>query len=116
MKSENQNPRSEIQNQRRSWVRQTLGALLGAGVGWLAAGFAPRWGLTLREPTRLVLWGAALGALLASLDRFILAGSRLSGRTGKQAALLNFALALLGGAVIFGLLLGILYLVGLFLP
>lgn len=105
---------SSLWGRRGSWMRQLTGALLGAFVGQVVASVAPRWGIAVSDPGALVLWGAAIGALLASLERFARAGSYLTGRKDKDSMFVNLLIALLGIALIFGLLLGALALIGSF--
>lgn len=65
-----------------SWNRQLLGTLAGAALGWGLLSLFP--GLAQRfNALTIVLWCAALGAVLANLDGFTRAGAALT-RSDKR--------------------------------
>ncbi|HOT91064.1 MAG TPA: hypothetical protein PLJ78_02790 [Anaerolineae bacterium] len=97
----------------KGWGQQLLGAVIGA----LAMGVVTQIGASLGwEPanrTALLFIGAAAGAVLFDLDRFALAGSRLTRRTeGRGIRLLNILIALLGMAIVGGLVIALTSLIG----
>lgn len=95
-----------------SWGRQIVGGLAGAVLGWGAVQVGPLVGWRPTDPALPILWGAALGAALTSLGGFVAAGSRLTGRQGRQALWINLLAALLAVIVLFALAAGTLALVG----
>lgn len=96
------------------WGQQILGGLIGALVVALAmqiGSTALGWAIVDRTP--LLLAGAALGAILSSLDRFASAGARLTGKKeGRGARLLNVIVGVLGMLVLIGLVWVLVALVG----
>lgn len=72
------------------WMRQWVGAFTGAALGWLMTVLFPDLALRFSVLT-VVLWGAAIGALLASLGWFVRAGAVLTRRTNPW---LNLAVGL----------------------
>ncbi len=56
------------------WMRQWVGAFTGAALGWLMTVLFPDLALRFSVLT-VVLWGAAIGALLTSLGWFVRRGS-----------------------------------------
>ena len=94
---------SSFKQDNRKWGRQWVGGFAGAAVGWALTYVFP--GITERfSLISMLLWGAAIGAALASLDSFEKAGAALTRRENK-------ALNLLVGLGIPALLLIILFLV-----
>lgn len=97
----------------RGWGQQMIGALIGALVMVVAMQIGPSFGWQPANRTMPFLIGGTVGALLFSLDRLALAGSRLTRRTeGLGARMLNVLIALLGMAVITGLVLALSALIG----
>ena len=94
---------SSFKRDNRKWGRQWVGGFAGAAAGWALTyafpGIVERFSLF-----SVLLWGAAIGAALASLDSFEKAGAALTRRDNK-------ALNLLVGLGIPALLLIILFLV-----
>jgi hypothetical protein len=72
------------------WMRQWVGAFAGAAVGWLLTTQFPELAQRFSVLT-IVLWGAAIGALLTSLGWFLRAGAALTRRTNPW---LNLAVGL----------------------
>lgn len=87
----------------KKWGRQWVGIFGGAAIGWalilVIPGLEERFGML-----SILLWSAAIGGILTSLDGFMRAGAALTRRD-------NRALNLLVGLGIPFLLLVVLYLV-----
>ncbi len=64
------------------WGRQLVGAVIGALVLWGLGQFG-LWAET--APGALLLWGGAIGALLASSEGLVRAGGKLTGREADSA-------------------------------
>jgi hypothetical protein len=87
----------------KKWGRQWVGVFGGAAVGWALMNIFP--GLEARfGMLAVLLWSAAIGGVLTSLDGFVKAGAALTRRDNR---ILNFFV----GLGIPALLLLILYLV-----
>lgn len=97
-----------IHNER--WPRQLAGAVLGALILWGLGQFG-LWPTT--EAWALLLWGGAIGALLASSDELVYAGSKLTGRASDTARWrwLNGLLALVALWLLVALLLVVAHLI-----
>lgn len=82
----------------RGWGKQLLGALAGTLVMAIALQVGSSLGWQPPENrTMMLLIGGAIGATLFALDRFELAGSRLTRRTeGPSARIINTLVGLLG--------------------
>jgi hypothetical protein len=87
--------------------RQVVGALIGGAVIWVLATVARQFGWQGDNTTRYVLWGAMVGGLIGGSETLIAAGRRL---TRRDNAWLNMAVALLGMAVIAGVIYGLAFL------
>lgn len=95
-----------------SWGRQLAGAALGAGLAWVLAPLGQKVGLyTSYALDQVLLWGAFLGAMVASLSGLVLAGAQLTGRRDPRAFALNLAVTL--GVMLVLLLLALLVAWGL---
>lgn len=64
------------------WQRQLAGAVIGALVLWGLGQFG-LWAET--EPGALLLWGGAIGALLAGSEGLVRAGGKLTGHEADSA-------------------------------
>jgi len=85
-----------------------LGALVGALAMAVAIQLGPSLGWQPGDRTSLLLIGAAVGAGLFTLERFAQAGSRLTRRSeGLGMRALNILVALLGMALMAGLIMGL---------
>jgi len=92
----------------RGWGQQMLGALVGALAMAVAIQLGPSLGWQPGDRTSLLLIGAAVGAGLFTLERFAQAGSRLTRRSeGLGMRALNILVALLGMALMAGLIMGL---------
>jgi high-affinity Fe2+/Pb2+ permease len=78
---------SSFKQDNKKWGRQWVGAFAGAAVGWALTYLFPSIGQRY-SMTTVLLVGAALGAALASLDRFIRAGAALTRRDNRALNLL----------------------------
>jgi len=96
--------------------RQMIGALIGAAVTFLLARAAQQFGWVAGDMTRYLMWGGVIGGLVGGSDTLAQAGKRL---TRRDSEWLNILVALLGMAVISGVLYaiahGVLYLLRPFL-
>lgn len=85
----------------RDFGQQVLGGVIGALVVGLVLQLGPMVGW---EPVNRLSWmllGATIGAVLFSLDRFDMAGARLTRR--KEARVLNIIVGVLGMIVLTGI-------------
>lgn len=98
--------------QNRNWRPQIVGSVIGAFVFFIAGGIAQYFGWLPDSMNTAWLWGAVLGGLVGSLDSLEHAGSIL---TKKENKWLNIAVALVGMAVIFSVLLVMVQWLGRFL-
>ncbi len=96
--------RAEGQEVAGSWERQIVGAFVGAAVALLLAVGAQQLGWFQGSLIRYVLWGGVIGGLVGGSDRLEQAGSRL---TRLDIRWLNITVAILGMAIVFGVLFAI---------
>ncbi len=97
----------------KGWGQQMLGAVIGALAMAVALQIGAALGWEPANRTALLFIGGAVGAVLFDLERFALAGSRLTRRTdGPGIRLLNIVIALLGMALVGGLVITLTALVG----
>lgn len=91
-------PVDRRQDPPQDWGRQTMGSLIGGGIGLLIAlGFRQLgWGGQNLLP--FVLWGAVIGAMFSGIEALERAGQRL---TRRDTRWLNVGVAVLGMIFIF---------------
>jgi uncharacterized membrane protein YeaQ/YmgE (transglycosylase-associated protein family) len=93
---------------RQNWGRQILGAAVGAVVLLLAVQLGPYFGWQPVDVYKPLLWGAAIGATVASFEGVVQAGSKL---THRDSTWLNVIVAVVGAAVMVAALAGLVRLI-----
>jgi hypothetical protein len=88
--------------------RQVIGVLTGLIGGAVAGGYWPELRAAL-EWYGVILWGGAIGGIIASLPRFGVVGQRL---TGRDSPALNF---IVGTLLLLGIVFVLLTVIGLLL-
>ncbi|MGC9347906.1 MAG: hypothetical protein ACP5JG_07200 [Anaerolineae bacterium] len=83
-----------------SWRRQIIGALIGGFIALILSGLAVQLGWIEGRVVNHVLWGGVIGGIVGGSESLEQAGARL---TQRDAPVLNMAVALLGMAVLFGI-------------